>query len=566
LARRTRPRSKHAGSSRPGVSVSPTFVTAVVVVAGIVLRLWQYFANASLWLDEAALARNIIDRPALALFQPLDYAQVAPPGFLLMEKFFVTVFEGSEWALRLFPLLCGLSAIALFWRIASWTLTGWAVPYAVGLFALATPLVYFSSQVKQYSSDVAATTMILWAVMWLLRDSDGTTIAYGMRKPLIVALVGALWVWFSQPALFVLAGTGIALTLSSLLRGWPSRQSVLIVGIVWALSAGLAAALALRNVSPSDRAYLDWYWSSGFMPIPPRSPAEALWIWHHFTWLFGAFAASMQRSNGGLGYPWSPVFVILAIVGFIALWRRGRTVAMIQLTPVLLALMAAALRMYPFSGRVVSFLLPNVILAAAAGVDHSLRHWPQRLQFASPLLLALAVGSPLYAAFAALPPERIEHLRPVLMHIEERLQPQDEIYVYYPASLAFLYYAPRVGLDDFVLGRCSASEPRAYLRDLDEFRGRTRVWIVATHVRFEGAELRGMLGYLDSIGTRMDSFEVRSTSNDALNSAYGFLYDLSDKTRLLNASADTYTFPALHLDEAFDRWACYGTQSTLGRF
>ncbi len=522
------------------------------------------FANVSLWLDEAALARNIIDRPALALFQPLDYAQVAPSGFLLAEKFFVTLLGGSEWALRLFPLLCGLVAIALFWRVALWTLTGWAVPYAVGLFALATPLVYFSSHVKQYSSDVAATVLVMCSVIWLRRQPIDT------HRALIVAFVGAVTVWFSQPSVFVLVGTGVALAISAVLtqpRG-PNYRTLIIVGAAWAISAGLAAALAFRNISPTDREYLDAYWQAGFMPWPPRTAADALWTWEHFTWVFGKFITGLRRTNGGLGYPWSEVFVLLAAAGVLAFWRRQRDTALMLLGPVLVLLLAAALHVYPFTGRVVSFLLPVLLLATAAGTAHLLKHWPERLQFVSPALLALAVGSPLYATLVALPPERVEHLRPILAVVAERRQPGDDVYVYYGAGQAFMYYAPRFGFTrtDFVLGRCSVADLRVYLQDLDRFRGRTRVWIVATHARIGAVELQTMIGYLDSIGRRLEYFEEHATLDVPSIAAYAYLYDLSDRTRLGASSADLYPVPTLLGDEGLAQWGCYGTQSTLGRF
>jgi hypothetical protein len=533
------------------------------VCTGIVLRLWQYLADSSLWLDEAALARNIIDRPTLGLLQPLDYAQVAPPGFLLVEKAFVTLLGGSEWALRLLPLLSGLVAIALFWRIAAWTLSGWEVPYAVGLFALATPLVYFSSHVKQYSSDVAATVLVVYVAVWFRQQPADT------RRAVVVALVGGVAVWFSQPAAFILAGTGIALTISALTeRRWPNYRSVIIVGITWALSVGLAATLALRNISSSDRGYLDAYWHSGFMPFPPQTPEEAIWIWQHFTWMFGKFITGLRRTNGGLGYPWSQLFVVLAAVGVLAFWRRRRDTALILLGPVLVTLLAAAGHMYPFTGRVVSFLLPVLLLATAAGAAHALRHWPERLQFASPVLLALAVGSPLYAILSALPPERAEHLRPVMEMVAQRRHPGDDIYVYYGAGQAFLYYAPRFGWTrtDFVLGRCSVTDLRVYLRELDRFRGRPRVWIVATHARIGATELLQMIGYLDLVGRRLDSIEVRATLNVPSIAAYAYLYDLSDQNRLRASSADLYPVPAQPPEEGLEKWGCYGTQSTLGRF
>jgi len=65
---------------------SSNLLVAALVGAGAALRLWQYLANASLGVDEAALARNITARPLSALFTRLDFGQVAPPGFLLVEK------------------------------------------------------------------------------------------------------------------------------------------------------------------------------------------------------------------------------------------------------------------------------------------------------------------------------------------------------------------------------------------------------------------------------------------------------------------------------------------------
>src|SRR5262249_23255204 len=130
---------------------------AAVLLAGATLRLWQYLGNASLWLDELALARNIVDDPLGTLLagRP-DYTQVAPPGFLFCEKIAVSSLGSSEAALRLFPLFCGLVSLWLFGRVALRVLCGWAVPLSAGLFALAPTLIFRSAEVKQYSTDVTA--------------------------------------------------------------------------------------------------------------------------------------------------------------------------------------------------------------------------------------------------------------------------------------------------------------------------------------------------------------------------------------------------------------------------
>ena len=81
------------------------------------LRLRQYLTGRSLWADEAMLALNIVTRDFAGMFQPLDYDQGAPIGFLLVEKLFHALLGKHELALRLFPLLVGLISLWLFYRL-----------------------------------------------------------------------------------------------------------------------------------------------------------------------------------------------------------------------------------------------------------------------------------------------------------------------------------------------------------------------------------------------------------------------------------------------------------------
>jgi hypothetical protein len=116
------------------------------------------------------------------------------------------------------------------------------------------------------------------------------------------------------------------------------------------------------------------------------------------------------------------------------------------------------------------------------------------------------------------------------------------------------------------MGRCSMTDLRVYLRDLDQLRGRPRVWVVATHARMQAIELQTMIGYLDTIGRRLDSIDVQATSGLPSTGAYAYLYDLGDPDRLRAASADSYQVPSSAVDAGVARWGCYGTQSPLRRF
>jgi hypothetical protein len=538
----------------------PATATIGLLVIGILLRLWQYLSGPSLWIDEAALARNIIDRPVRALFAPLDYAQVAPPGFLLLQKAVVLTVGSSEYALRLLPLLCGIAALLIFARLAHYLLDDWAAPFAAGMFALGAPFVFLASQMKQYSGDILASVVVLAAAAWM-RQQPGD-----IRRSVTVGLVGGVAVFFSQPACFIVAGIGTSLAVLYMLeRPRQPMGPLAVIGIMWGLAFSLAIVLGLRAMSPTDRLYMHWYWGGGFWPVPPRTASDLWWPFEQLTYAFGAFGSGPRRTNGGLNYPWSPLFAVMLLMGLFATWKKRRDVALFLVVPALLTLAASAFQLYPFTGRVLTFLEPGFLLATAAGAQYVLDIWPNRLRPATPALLAILGGSPVFAAVRGLPPERIEHIRPLVATVADRIEPRDAIYVYYGAGQAVLYYAPTFGLarSDLTIGRCSIANPREYLRDVDRFRGRPRVWILASHLIRETGELQTLTGYLDVIGRRVDTMIVPATTGLPAQAAHLYLYDLSDPDRLRAAAADTFPVPAVKLDESMAQWGCYGTQTPV---
>ena len=91
----------HGSLDRLARGLDSRVMLAALVLLGAVLRIYQYAADRSLWLDEAALAHNIIQRGFGQLVAPLDYAQIAPLGFLWLEKCAVVLFGSSEYAFEL---------------------------------------------------------------------------------------------------------------------------------------------------------------------------------------------------------------------------------------------------------------------------------------------------------------------------------------------------------------------------------------------------------------------------------------------------------------------------------
>ncbi len=163
--------------------------TKIVLGMGVLLALIQYFSGRSIWLDEAKIALNILDRSYLGLLEPLHSNQVAPILFLWAERFFGDLFGINDMSLRLFPLLAYLASTFLLYKLLKLLTPSaklWFI--AATLFAFCQPMIYFASEVKQYMVDVCVMLLLLYLV---LRPFQSET-----RKMLVLSVVGVLCIGF----------------------------------------------------------------------------------------------------------------------------------------------------------------------------------------------------------------------------------------------------------------------------------------------------------------------------------------------------------------------------------
>jgi len=521
----------------------------LAILVGVALRLWQYLANPSLWVDEAAVARNVLDRDVAHLFGGLDYGQVAPPGFLLGVKVSAALFGGSEYALRIVPLIAGLAGPLLFYLAARAILRPLGAIVATSLFSLAVPLIFFAADLKQYSTDVAMTLLVL---VIALRIGRSALTARGVVK---YSLGVALILFFSQAAVFAATSAGAVIVVDALVRRLPDRPLRAALVALWAIAV-LATVLHGRStLSPVAAAYLHRFWAPGFMPIP----AAFAWFWATARSVF-AGGPNPAAFDGSLHYPLPFLFVLLVAIGGVGLCVRKPVAGALLIGPIGLALLASAARLYPFNARLCLFLLPSFLLALVVGVENlgDLLRW-QPARYAPWVLVPFAA----WALVRHPPPWRPEHLRPVLEHVAERHRPGDALWVYYGEGQAYAYYSKSIPLPaDVRVATCDRADPRDLLRQVDVERGRARVWILLAHGSgpFGFDELGMLLAYLETIGRRIEGFHSPA-EDETLNRAEADLFDLSDPARLAATTAER--FPIKNVPPP-QTWTCYGTMSPQG--
>lgn len=485
----------------------------IVLLLGLLFRLRQYLTGRSLWADEAMLALNIVNRNLAGMFQPLDYDQGAPIGFLLVEKLFNSVLGRNEFALRLFPFLLGLISLGLFYLLLKRVTNSAGLLVALALFALNPRLIYYSSEVKQYIGDVAVTiTLLLLAAPVLGPSPHKKDFAW-------LGVAGLIALWFSHPALFVLAGIGLALVILYLQRrDYSSMRLIIGMGILWLLDLALLYSLILKDLS--QNAYMREYWQGAFLPVP---------LWSDPGWFMRAVEQNISLQ---FGIPYAVFFVfVLMLAGWVILFFQNRGYAIAFACILLFTMIAAAFQMYPVFERMILFLLPLgfILLGKAVAALYQMLQTYRVAGALSALILAgfLIYGPLVTSVESFLEPKYFEHIRPTMENLRDSWKDGDSLYVSYGALPAFRYYTPFYDLENvpYESGRREDyRDPQDILSQLDSFRGQPRVWVLFSHVYEKGHfnERDFVLNYLDQTGEKRREVRIPGTS------VFLYLYDLGN--------------------------------------
>jgi hypothetical protein len=399
----------------------------LIIFIGAALRLYQYLIDRSLSLDESQLALNI-ERHGVAhlLTHRLDLNQGAPAGFLLIERLAADTLGKGEYALRAFALFCGLVAIPLFVVLALRTLSSLAVPIAAGFYAASGPMIYHSSEVKQYATDTMAALAI--AVMSIILVEESVR----LRRAIVLGLLGAVLIQLSFAAV-ITAGAmgGVVLAATGASR---RRDRLVAVLPTLALWAGSSLVFLMFYVKALRGYELGGDSVAGSTHLPA-------WLVGRLRDLSTAAEAYHSSSN-----PWVLVTVavaVLAALGAVSLMRRKPVILALLLAPGALLLVLGAAGRYSILPRSILFVVPFVFLLTAEGIATIVAHLPVRLALA----LAAVVAGALIVDFASFGGShagaaiRHDEIKDKLAYVVRHWRPGDVLYIHHGAQYAFAYYA-----------------------------------------------------------------------------------------------------------------------------
>lgn len=478
---------------------------SVILILGVFFRTAQFATDRSLWLDEAMLALNIVDKSYVELTGPLDRNQGAPIGFLFIEKSFVKLFGNKDYILRIMPFLSGIAALFLMCFLSRHILGLRGTPLALGLFAVSTPLIYYASEVKQYSSDVALCLLLLLVSVKCLDEKANKKLF------ILLTIIGSVALMMSHSSIFIMTGVAACLGLDALSRR-DKRRCLWLISVfsVWAGVFVALYFLSFRSLAANTA--LTGYWSSGFMPLPP---------WDDLAWFMNSFLR-MLTNPVGLSTNLNTKLLATALLfsGCVSLVFRNWKIALLLLVPFVSLLLLSGFEKYPFKGRLILFLIPLVLILIGEGGECLYRFVKRYSVIAASIisvgLFVVLMHQPGRKAVKNLHnPNMREHIKPVLTYMNQNRQDTDAVYVYYGAIPAFDFYKPEFADQlDYMEGINARENPALYANELNKLSKDKRIWFVFSHncSWCEVNEEQYYLEQLDVLGVRVDEFESHGSS------------------------------------------------------
>jgi len=393
----------------------------VALALAIAVRLIIYLMNRSLFIDEAFLAFNLIERDWLGLLSILDYEQAAPIGFLLVTEFVTMLAGHSEYALRLFPTVLSVLSCVILFKLMS-EIAPPATAIILLWFTSADLVLRYATEFKQYAGDVFFALLLIYVVLRALKSTE-----HPQRDWAIWAGVASVAVWFSHPSVFVIAGIGFSVMLSAVFQhDWVLLRRVIIACGMAAISFGIVFfgfyQATATGTALSD--HMTSFWSNNFFVWTPLALVRFILI------IF----------QNMIGFD-KPFMVGLIIFGFgfvIGLRRLPLRTTGLFLLPILVTMVASSLELYPLAERFLLFALTGVMVIVSVGLTDFYSTLQQANRWVA---YTVAIGVIVYLFWGVTVDYRTYQARAVYAEIEAtQANEADVIYAALRANYMARYY------------------------------------------------------------------------------------------------------------------------------
>ena len=180
----------------------PNILFIAIIILFFAIRIYLslnlYIKNYPIWGDEMLLSQSIT---AQTIFKSLIYLpenQTAPPLFIFFTYLLTSLFGINSYILRFISFAAGILSLFAFLFLAFKLLKNkLAILTALFLFVINIPLLYYTNEFKQYSSDVVISLALIISYNYISRNLT-------VKKTLLYCLIAFLSIVSAFPSLYII--------------------------------------------------------------------------------------------------------------------------------------------------------------------------------------------------------------------------------------------------------------------------------------------------------------------------------------------------------------------------
>lgn len=397
-------------------------IAILSIIIGVALALFQLIYDRSVWLDEAMLANNIINRSFYKLILPLENHQLSPIGYLFLLKVTGFCFNYHSIALRAVSFIayigCLYYSFILFRLLIKNQI---AFLLSICLLVFNPLLLYYATEIKPYIFDVLATLIIIY---YTIITTDNT------KKTTTLFFTFLIFFFFSHITIFLLLGSFLYLFFNSKFKTKQLFVFILFLALSLVFSCYYCSFL---HHHPSST-HLQNYWESQHVFFDLKK-----------TYLFYEKLKQicsnllLQTCNVDCLF----IFFCIAFFSgaFVIIRQKKFSFLLLLLSPIFIHLLLSVLHLYPLESRLSLYYIPIILIVMGIFFTTFL----QKINLKSPqffsLVSTIVLFTYIFIFFKKTDfPFQREEIKPLLEILHKKTLPTETIFIYYASKPAFDFY------------------------------------------------------------------------------------------------------------------------------
>ncbi len=319
----------------------------IIMTFAFIFRIEALKAKESWW-DEVALACNFIENKGFMwAFKPLKYFQIAPPLFLILTKLINLIFNGVESSYRIIPFLASIISIPVFYILSTkFLIQKRAIIFANFLYATNFALIRWSTEFKQYSSDVLIFMLVL---LWL--NNFNLKKLEHIKEGIKIAIIFTALFFISQSVIFLFFGFIVYVFLLNVDNYKITYKTLLNLCLIPVIPL-ICIVLYKNSIPYPTDIFMHYWWKDGFITI-----GTVLYIVkENLNFFFYNIKCLMFLAP------------LIFIGFFISVFNKDKIYKLLIFS-IFGVITASIFRFYPYLHRLILFLFPFFIIFIAKVFD-----------------------------------------------------------------------------------------------------------------------------------------------------------------------------------------------------